>query len=46
MKAGTAASIIAFGYVHRFRSQLGGECVPKVVSDEETGGKYGTKYLL
>ena len=46
MKAGTAADLIAFTYVHRFRSQLTGQCTLEVVSDEETGGRYGTKYLL
>ncbi|KAK5747526.1 hypothetical protein LTR17_000168 [Elasticomyces elasticus] len=46
MKAGTAASIIAYTYIHRFRSQLAGQCVLEIVSDEETGGKYGTRYLL
>ncbi|EMC91087.1 hypothetical protein BAUCODRAFT_314238 [Baudoinia panamericana UAMH 10762] len=46
MKAGTAASILAFTYMHRFRSALRGRCVLEVVSDEETGGKYGTKFLL
>ena len=46
MKAGTAADIIAFTYLHRFRSQLRGQCVLEVVSDEETGGRYGTKYLI
>ncbi|KAK3643054.1 hypothetical protein LTR56_010428 [Elasticomyces elasticus] len=37
MKAGTAASIIAYTYIHRFRSQLAGQCVLEIVSDEETG---------
>ncbi|KAK5114058.1 hypothetical protein LTR85_010364 [Meristemomyces frigidus] len=46
MKAGTAASIIAFTYMHRFHSQLSGQCVLEVVSDEETGGKFGTRHLL
>jgi len=49
MKAGTAASIIAFTYLHRFRSalsQIGTCCALEVVSDEETGGKFGTRYLL
>ncbi|KAF2485849.1 acetylornithine deacetylase/succinyldiaminopimelate desuccinylase-like deacylase [Neohortaea acidophila] len=46
MKAGTAADIIAFSYLHRFRSQLSGRCTLEVVSDEETGGRYGTRYLL
>lgn len=46
MKAGTAASIIAFSYMHRFRSRLSAQCVLEVVSDEETGGKFGTRHLL
>ncbi|TKA65149.1 hypothetical protein B0A55_09878 [Friedmanniomyces simplex] len=46
LKAGTAASIIAYTYIHRFQSQLTGQCALEVVSDEETGGKYGTRYLL
>lgn len=46
MKAGTAASIIAFGYMHQLRSQIAGRCTLEVVSDEETGGRWGTKYLL
>lgn len=46
MKAGTAASIIAFTYLHKFRAHLAGRCTLEVVSDEETGGRWGTKYLL
>ncbi|KAK4500511.1 hypothetical protein PRZ48_008700 [Zasmidium cellare] len=46
MKAGTAASIIAFSYLHRYQAQLTGRCVLEVVSDEETGGKFGTRYLI
>ena len=46
MKAGTAASIIAFVYMHQLRSQIAGRCTLEVVSDEETGGRWGTKYLL
>lgn len=47
MKAGTAATVAAYSYLHRFRSALPrGSCVLEVVSDEETGGKFGTKYLL
>lgn len=46
MKAGTAASIIAFGYLHRLRSHFAGRCTLEVVSDEETGGRWGTRYLL
>ncbi|USW46941.1 Putative peptidase M20 [Septoria linicola] len=46
MKAGTAASIIAFTYLHQICDQLKGKCVLQVVSDEETGGRWGTRYLL
>jgi len=46
MKAGTAASIIAFAYMHQLRSQIAGRCTLEVVSDEETGGRWGTRYLL
>ena len=46
MKAGTAASIIAFTYVSKFRSRVCGDCTLEVVSDEETGGRFGTRYLI
>jgi succinyl-diaminopimelate desuccinylase len=46
MKAGTAASVIAFSYLHRFRSHLSGSLALAAVSDEETGGRWGTKWLL
>ena len=46
MKAGTAASIIAFGYLHKLRAHISGRCTLEVVSDEEAGGRWGTRYLL
>ena len=46
MKAGTAASIIAYGFLHKYRSYLRGSLGLCAVSDEETGGKFGAKYLL
>ncbi|PVH84724.1 putative acetylornithine deacetylase [Cadophora sp. DSE1049] len=46
MKAGLAASIIAYTYLYRYRSHLSGSIALCAVSDEETGGKWGTKYLL
>lgn len=46
MKAGTAAAIIAFSYLHRLQEHLSGKCVLQVVSDEETGGRWGTRHLL
>lgn len=46
MKAGTAASIVAFSYLHRLRDHISGRCTLEVVSDEEAGGRWGTRYLL
>jgi succinyl-diaminopimelate desuccinylase len=46
MKAGTAASIIAYSYLHQYRSHLKGSLGLCAVSDEETGGKFGAKFLL
>lgn len=46
MKAGTAASVIAFAYLHRYREHLKGSVALCAVSDEETGGKFGTRWLL
>ena len=46
MKAGTAASIIAFIYLYRLRTHISGRCTLEVVSDEEAGGRWGTRYLL
>jgi succinyl-diaminopimelate desuccinylase len=46
MKAGTAASIIAFSYLYQLRAHISGRCTLEVVSDEEAGGRWGTRYLL
>jgi len=46
MKCGTTASIFAFAFLHRFRAQLRGRLTLTVVSDEETGGRWGTGHLL
>ncbi|POS71984.1 hypothetical protein DHEL01_v209622 [Diaporthe helianthi] len=46
MKAGTAASVIAFAYLHRYRQYLRGSAALCAVSDEETGGRFGTRWLL
>jgi succinyl-diaminopimelate desuccinylase len=46
MKAGTAASIIAFSYLHQLRAHISGRVTLEVVSDEEAGGQWGTRYLL
>ncbi|KAK6000705.1 hypothetical protein QM012_003430 [Aureobasidium pullulans] len=46
MKAGTAATIAAYTYIFEHRHLLHGTAVLEAVSDEETGGKWGSKYLL
>lgn len=46
MKAGTAASVIAYSYVYKYKQFLNGSVALCAVSDEETGGKWGSKYLL
>jgi succinyl-diaminopimelate desuccinylase len=46
MKAGTAASSIAFAALHRFRSVLPGRVTLTAVSDEQTGGALGTRWLF
>jgi succinyl-diaminopimelate desuccinylase len=46
MKAGTAASILTYVYLSRIREHLKGRLTLTAVSDEETGGEWGTKYLL
>lgn len=46
MKAGTAASVIAFSYLHARRAALTGSLGLTAVSDEETGGRWGSRWLL
>jgi len=46
MKAGTAASCIAYSYLHERRKYLKGSLALTAVSDEETGGKWGSRWLL
>jgi len=46
MKCGTSASILAFIYLSRLAEHWPGKLVLTAVSDEETGGKWGTRYLL
>ena len=46
MKAGTAATIAAYTYIFAHRHLLNGTAVLEAVSDEETGGRWGSKYLL
>ncbi|HSR79850.1 MAG TPA: M20/M25/M40 family metallo-hydrolase [Hyphomicrobiaceae bacterium] len=46
MKAGTTASIFTYAYLHRLKDQLGGKLTLTAVSDEETFGPYGARYLM
>jgi succinyl-diaminopimelate desuccinylase len=46
MKCGTAASAFAYVFLHRLRDRLGGRLTLTCVSDEETGGTWGSKWLV
>lgn len=46
MKCGTTASIFTYLYLSRLRDDLSGKLTLTVVSDEETFGPYGTRYLM
>jgi succinyl-diaminopimelate desuccinylase len=46
MKAGTSASIFTYAYLHRIRERLKGRLTLTAVSDEETFGPWGARYLV
>jgi succinyl-diaminopimelate desuccinylase len=46
MKAGTSASIFTYRYLHRIRDKLKGRLTLTCVSDEETFGPWGARYLV
>jgi succinyl-diaminopimelate desuccinylase len=46
MKCGLTASLVAYAYLHRLRGELAGRVSLSAVSDEETGGRWGTGYLF
>jgi succinyl-diaminopimelate desuccinylase len=46
MKCGTTASIFTYAYLHRLRADLRGKLTLTVVSDEETFGPWGARYLI
>jgi succinyl-diaminopimelate desuccinylase len=46
MKCGTAASVWTYVYLHRLREHLNGRLTLTCVSDEETGGTWGAKWLI
>lgn len=46
MKAGTTALLFAYIYLSRLTESFSGRLTYTAVSDEETGGTWGSKYLL
>ena len=46
MKAGTSASIWTYALLHRIRDKLKGRLTLTCVSDEETFGPWGARYLM
>jgi succinyl-diaminopimelate desuccinylase len=46
MKGGLTASLTAFCLLSRFEKSLNGRLTLMLVSDEETGGRWGTEWLL
>jgi len=46
MKCGTTASIITYALLHRLRERLKGRLTLTCVSDEETFGPWGARYLM
>jgi succinyl-diaminopimelate desuccinylase len=46
MKAGTAASILTYVFLSEVRDDLKGKLTLTAVSDEETGGTWGSQYLI
>jgi succinyl-diaminopimelate desuccinylase len=46
MKAGTSASIFTYAYLYRVRDHLKGRLTLTAVSDEETFGPWGARYLM
>ena len=45
MNCGTTALLFAHAYLHRLRNELSGRVTLTVVSDEETGGRWGSGWL-
>lgn len=46
MKSGTAAILAAFLHLYQHRDKIRGKITLMAVSDEETGGEWGSKWLL
>ncbi|HWA45851.1 MAG TPA: ArgE/DapE family deacylase [Hypericibacter adhaerens] len=46
MKCGTSASVFTYAFLHRLRERLKGKLTLTAVSDEETFGPWGARYLM
>ena len=46
MKCGTSASIMTYRYLHRLKDRLNGKLTLTCVSDEQTSGPWGSRYLM
>lgn len=46
MKTGTLASILTYCLLYKHRAQLNGALTLTVVSDEQSGGRFGTRFLF
>ena len=46
MKQGTASILFAYAYLHKMRDRLKGRLTLTAVSDEETFGPWGARYLM
>ncbi len=46
MKGGSTAAVFAFAYLSRLKAKLRGKLTLTIVSDEESGGRWGSEYLL
>ena len=46
MKCGTTASVMTYRYLHRLKEQLKGKLTLTCVSDEETFGPWGARWLI
>lgn len=46
MKGGSTAAVFAYAYLHRLKESLPGRLTLMIVSDEETGGTWGSRWLI
>ena len=46
MKGGSTAAVFAYAYLHRLKERIPGKLTLMIVSDEETGGTWGSKWLI